>query len=260
MLGVLLGVALVKAISQTRQSLPFAIEIVAFSLLYAITPNRPVRWRHATFAGIVAAILFVIYFGRPFWSWATWRESENPLDLGFTIVEGTTDKSLEVGPGHYDGTAYPGQPGNFAVAGHRVGKGAPFNDIDLITSCEAIIVETQHSWYVYRMLPKAAERATWAKTKGKSPKCAGVEPLDAPYTQTVGQEIVSPGDGSVIAPIPNRPGASISKDQQVALMTLTTCHPKFSDKQRLIVHAVLSSEIHKDQLSPGQPPPEMWEC
>jgi membrane protein len=37
---------------------PFGIEIVAFSLLYAITPNRPVRWRHATFAGIVAAILF----------------------------------------------------------------------------------------------------------------------------------------------------------------------------------------------------------
>jgi membrane protein len=38
--------------------LPLAIEIVAFSLLYAITPNRPVRWRHAWLAGVVAAFLF----------------------------------------------------------------------------------------------------------------------------------------------------------------------------------------------------------
>jgi sortase (surface protein transpeptidase) len=180
-------------------------------------------------------------------------------DYEFTIVEGTSDKSLEVGPGHYDGTAYPGQPGNFAVAGHRVGKGAPFNDIDLINSCDAIIVETQHSWYVYRMLPKAAERATWAKTKGTSPKCAGIEPLGAPYSQTVGQQIVSPGQASVIAPVPNRPGASVSQGQQVALMTLTTCHPKFSDRQRLIVHATLSRQIPKDQLPPGQPPSEMGE-
>ena len=37
---------------------PFAIEIVAFMLLYAITPNRPVRWRHALLGGIVAALLF----------------------------------------------------------------------------------------------------------------------------------------------------------------------------------------------------------
>lgn len=38
--------------------LPFAIETIAFSLIYAIAPNRPVRWRHALFAGVVAALLF----------------------------------------------------------------------------------------------------------------------------------------------------------------------------------------------------------
>ena len=41
-------------------TVPFAIEIVAFSLLYAITPNRQVRWRHAVFAGIIAALLFEV--------------------------------------------------------------------------------------------------------------------------------------------------------------------------------------------------------
>jgi membrane protein len=38
--------------------IPFALEIIAFSFLYAITPNRPVRWRHASLGGLVAAILF----------------------------------------------------------------------------------------------------------------------------------------------------------------------------------------------------------
>ena len=39
-------------------TVPFAIETVAFCLLYAITPNRPVRWRHALIAGALAALLF----------------------------------------------------------------------------------------------------------------------------------------------------------------------------------------------------------
>jgi sortase A len=180
-------------------------------------------------------------------------------DYHFTIVEGTTEKSLEVGPGHYTDTAYPGEPGNFAVAGHRVGKGAPFNDIDLIKACDAIIVETKHSWFVYRMLPGKDQKANWAATKAKNPLCANVNPLGAPYGDVIGQEIVTPNQGSVIAPVPHHPDVAASVGQRAALMTLTTCHPRFSDKQRLIVHAVLDHQIPKDQLSPGQPPAEMKE-
>jgi sortase A len=182
-------------------------------------------------------------------------------DYSFTIVEGTTEKSLEIGPGHYTDTAYPGQPGNFAVAGHRVGKGAPFNDIDLIEACDAILVETKNSWYVYRMLPKARQKADWASTKASNPKCANVNVLGEPYDKVVGQEIVAPKEGSVIAPIPHEVesiGGNVG--QQVALMTLTTCHPKFSDRQRLIVHAVLDVQIPKDQLPPGEPPPQLREA
>ena len=180
-------------------------------------------------------------------------------DYHFTIVEGTTEASLEVGPGHYSDTAYPGEPGNFAVAGHRVGKGAPFNDIDLINPCDAIIVETQHSWFIYRMLPTKERKADWAATKAKNPLCANVNVLGAPYGDTVGQEVVTPNQGSVIAPVPHHPDVAASVGQRVALMTLTTCHPRFSDKQRLIVHAVLDRQIPKDQLPPGQPPEEMKE-
>jgi sortase (surface protein transpeptidase) len=178
-------------------------------------------------------------------------------DYKFSIVEGTTDKDLEIGPGHYKGTALPGHPGNFAVAGHRVGKGAPFNDLDLLNPCDAIVVETQTQWIVYRMLPKAGDVAGWAEKQAANPeKCAKVSPLAAPYDKTVGQQIVLPTQGEVIDVVPHFAGEPPAEAQRVSLMTLTTCHPRFSDKQRLIVHAVLAMTYEK---APGFLPPEMKE-
>lgn len=174
-------------------------------------------------------------------------------DFHFTVLEGTTDKILETGPGHYKGTALPGEPGNFSVAGHRVGKGAPFNDLDLMESCDAIVVETQTHWITYRMLPKKAETANWATKAASDQDCAKVNPLGAPYDKTVGMEIVTPNEGTVISPVPHYPGATPTAGQ-VALLTLTTCHPKFSDKQRLIVHAVLTEDLAKDPAKPDELP------
>jgi sortase (surface protein transpeptidase) len=179
-------------------------------------------------------------------------------DFHFTILEGTTDKILESGPGHYKGTALPGQPGNFSVAGHRVGKGAPFNDLDLLESCDAVVVETKTDWFVYRMLPTKNEVAGWAG-KGGNPRCEKVAPLGDPYGQTVGQEIVSPNQGAVISPVPHQPNAAVPKAQQASLLTLTTCHPRFSDRQRLIVHAVYIKQWAKDPAKPDETPPELKE-
>lgn len=180
-------------------------------------------------------------------------------DYSFTIVEGTTEPSLEVGPGHYANTAYPGHPGNFAVAGHRVGKGAPFNDIDLINSCDAIVVETHYKWYVYRMLPKADEKANWAERKAANPKCERVDVLGGLYADVAGQQIVPPSDGSVVGQIPGMTEVPPSSGEQSALMTLTTCHPRFSDRQRLIVHAVLVDEWGKNPEKPDLRPRELTE-
>jgi sortase A len=179
-------------------------------------------------------------------------------DYNFTIVEGTTAASLEIGPGHYTQTAYPGETGNFSVAGHRVGKGAPFNDINLINSCDAIVVETQNNWFVYRALPKAEEKAGWAEGKGKEARCKGVSVLGGAYADVVGQQIVTPDQGLVVAPVPGKETAP-SAGEQVAMMTLTTCHPRFSDKQRLIVHSVLVKQWAKDPAKPDWTPPEMKE-
>ncbi len=187
-------------------------------------------------------------------------------DYQFTIVEGTTDRDLEIGPGHYKGTALPGEPGNFAVAGHRVGKGSPFNDLDMLNSCDAVVIETRSDWFVYRVLPKADEEADWASGKGSTdPRCAQVKPLkDAsapnggPYARTVGQEIVSPSQGEVIEPVPYYSG-QLPAGQQVSLLTLTTCHPRFSNRQRLIIHGVLVKQWQKDPAKPNELPQELKE-
>lgn len=179
-------------------------------------------------------------------------------DYHFTIVQGTTAASLEIGPGHYLHTAYPGEPGNFAVAGHRVGKGAPFNDINLINSCDAIVVETKNNWFVYRALPKEEEKAGWADGKAGDAKCKGVSVLGGAYSEVIGQQIVPPTDGSVVAPVPGSDTAP-SVGEQASLMTLTTCHPRFSDKERLIVHAVLVRQEPKDPSKPDWTPAELKE-
>jgi sortase A len=141
-------------------------------------------------------------------------------DYGFTIVQGTDNASLEKGPGHYLGTALPGATGNFSIAGHRVGKGEPFLNLDRLKVGDTVIVETRTKWYVYRV-------------KGNHDNLASVLPDGVP-----GREIVSPSDGNVLLPVPNHP----DKKATERLMTMTTCHPKFTATQRMIVHAVLDPD------------------
>ncbi|GAB2910325.1 hypothetical protein GCM10027047_05670 [Rhodococcus aerolatus] len=180
-------------------------------------------------------------------------------DFEFTVLEGTDDTTLESGPGHYVGTALPGDPGNSAIAGHRVGKGAPFNDLDLLRSCDAVVVETRTDYVVYRVLPMADEVAGWATGAGTRPGCTGgpgatpVAPLPAPYQAVVGQQVVLPSDGDVIAPVPGDVAATPPAGGEAHLLTLTTCTPKFSASQRLIIHAV---EVRSTPKSAG-PPPEL---
>jgi sortase A len=142
-------------------------------------------------------------------------------DYAFTIVQGTSEGDLEKGPGHYVGTALPGGVGDFAVAGHRVGKGEPFLNLDKLKPGDAVIIETKTDWFVYRVEGNVT-------THDLSVRDANGVP---------GREIVSPSDGNVIAPIPDSPGKTPTDNDHY--LTMTTCHPKFTANQRMIVHAVL---------------------
>ncbi len=69
--------------------------------------------------------------------------------LDQVVIEGTAGSSLRKGPGHFASTPLPGQPGNSVIAGHRVGAGAAFAQIDQLTNGDRIEVTTLQGTFVY---------------------------------------------------------------------------------------------------------------
>jgi sortase (surface protein transpeptidase) len=155
-------------------------------------------------------------------------------DYERVVLEGTAEDELSQGPGHYVGSALPGQQGNVALAGHRVGKGSPFLDADKLLPGDPIVIETASSWYVYRVLGDPATGDY------------GVDANGVP-----GQQIVTPDRVDVISPVP---GGAPDVAPAGAYLTITTCHPKYSARQRLVVHAVLDGGAISKAEAPNGPP------
>ena len=130
------------------------------------------------------------------------------------VVEGVRASDLSRGVGHYPTTAPPGAVGNFALAGHRATNGEPFRNLDRMRRGDSIVVETRDTWLTY-----VVDRT----------------------------RIVRPSDTWVIDPVPGRPGA----EPRERLLTLTTCHPRWSSTYRLIVFSHLASKRAK---ADGPPP------
>ncbi|GAA0395283.1 hypothetical protein Acor_65010 [Acrocarpospora corrugata] len=120
----------------------------------------------------------------------------------YAIVEGIDSEHLRQGPGHYPGTALPGEIGNFVLSGHRTTYSAPFNRIGELQRGDEVIIDAREARYTYRV---------------------------------TSSKIVYPTQVDVIEPVPERPG----KRPKEALLTLSTCHPEYSARQRLIVYGVL---------------------
>ena len=203
-----------------------------------VTDPRSRKRNYDTSAGDGFAKLYIPAFGH---------------DYVYTVIEGISQVDLETGPGHYEDSQYPGEQGNFAIAGHRVSKGSPFNAMAQLAACDAIIVETKDDWFVYRMLPTEQDDAAWKTTT--HPHCAGVAPLTGQYAGVYGREITTPDDYAQVLPVPHVANAAVPTDA-LRLITLTTCHPQFSDAERMIIHGVLVKSYAK---SAGFLPPELKE-
>ncbi len=68
------------------------------------------------------------------------------------VVQGVDEADLQMGPGHYPGTALPGQAGNVAIAGHRTTFGAPFFDLNALKAGDFVyITDTSGTTWVYRV-------------------------------------------------------------------------------------------------------------
>lgn len=129
-------------------------------------------------------------------------------DIGVNtiVVEGTTPSALKAGAGHYRNTPLPGQKGNVAIAGHRTTYGRPFNKVDALKPGNRIVLTTPVGRFTYSVIPAPA---------GTNSSSFAAAWVTHPYDWAVAGK--TKGD----------------------FLTLTTCHPKGSARQRLIVRAKL---------------------
>lgn len=130
------------------------------------------------------------------------------IKLSVLVVEGTTPAALKAGAGHYVGSPLPGEVGNVGIAGHRTTYGRPFNRLDEMRPGDVVYLDTPLARYQYTVVPS--------------------------FDGQPNPHPVLPTDYHVVSK-PNDPNAH--------WLTLTTCHPKGSARQRLILRLTLTKTL-----------------
>jgi sortase A len=123
------------------------------------------------------------------------------LQVDTIVVQGVSKTALDTGAGHYPTSPLPGERGNVAIAGHRNSFGKPFADLDRLKPGDRISVVTPLGRHTYEMV--------------------------VPFDNHPNPWVVDPDDVDVLAPTSE------------AMLTLTTCHPRGSARQRLIARLKL---------------------
>ena len=120
------------------------------------------------------------------------------IHLDMVVVEGTDTLALEKGPGHYTDTAYPWQDhGRVAIAGHRTTYLHPFYDLNEVRKGDLIVLLTEYGTFRY---------------------------------EVTGAYVTLP-DGI----LPD--GQYVLDQTRKPTLALTTCNPRYSASQRLVVLA-----------------------
>lgn len=73
------------------------------------------------------------------------------IGLVHPVYEGVTLTVIDHGPGHWPGSAVPGQLGNAVFAGHRVTHSHPFRRIHEMVPGDDIIFKMQNGTFTYKM-------------------------------------------------------------------------------------------------------------
>ena len=71
------------------------------------------------------------------------------IGIDAVLLQGITLNTLDLGPGHWPGTALPGQVGNTVIAGHRTSHNKIFRDIDQLVPGDEVIFSTSDGDFVY---------------------------------------------------------------------------------------------------------------
>lgn len=117
------------------------------------------------------------------------------------VREGVEAEQIDRGGvGRYTHTQLPDEPGNMALAGHRNTHASMLGRQDDLQIGDRLYLVSWDGMYTYQV----SER-----------------------------QVVDPHQTEVLLPVPGEP----ETDPETGLLTLTTCHPMFSNAERLIHHA-----------------------
>ena len=143
-------------------------------------------------------------------------------DFVRSIAEGvdlkTVLNSRTLGIGRYLESDQLGEVGNFAIAAHRTTWGATFGDIGELRIGDRIYVEVPEGWHSYQFRNLEYVWATEVDVLNSFPK----------------MNVEEPG---------------------TRVITLTSCHPRFSEAERIIAYGVYEGWFPRD----GGPPSEIAE-
>ncbi|MCU1596208.1 MAG: Membrane protein [Frankiales bacterium] len=128
------------------------------------------------------------------------------VKLKVLVVEGTTPAALRAGAGHYPSTPLPGEDGNVGIAGHRTTFGRPFNHLDEMKPGDQVLLETPFKVFHYVAV--------------------------APFGGHANPWVTNPKDFSVVENVPGH-----------HFLTLTTCNPKGSARERLVLRLELNPKL-----------------
>ncbi|WP_051326082.1 class E sortase [Glycomyces tenuis] len=127
----------------------------------------------------------------------------------WVIVEGTDLADIEYAPGRYLDGAYPGEQGNFTLAGHNVP--AIFQKIRELEAGDKVVIETMDHFYVYEVQEHV---------------------------------VVDETQVEITEPVPGEPGVEPGEDDY--WLTLFTCHPLWDNYERYVVYSQLVETYERD--------------
>lgn len=133
------------------------------------------------------------------------------LHVDTVVVQGTSNQALAAGAGHYPQTPLPcSSTGNVGIAGHRTMNGHPFQNLDSLAPGDKVTLITPFQSCTYQVV-------------------ASVDGHANPY-------VTDPNDWTVIA------------QTAQPMLTMSTCTPEGTARQRLVARAILVSTTN---LVPG---------
>jgi len=147
------------------------------------------------------------------------------IEVDVPFLDGIRLSTLDHGPGHWPGTAMPGELGNVVVAGHRVSHNADFRRIDELKPGDEIIFDLDNS--------------DGSPTASVAPD----DPYSGVYVYHVTAVFIIPPEGTWV----------VTQDYRHEA-TLFACHPPHSTRERIVVQADLFSVNGEPAPDPADPP------